>query len=201
MQINFNSTNFINASQIYCLTRCPTRSWRNGDAQCCQLSNIAVPFSDFFSLYKKRPKPYLVSENRRYCCASERFCSVCWFLKYKTWWIDLCWYFLSTSSTFEQYRYKTDNRNNFGNYNRDEIFIPLHPVVYIYIYIYTHTHTHTHTYIYIYIHTHTHTHTHTYIYIYIYIYIFIYIYRYISNLHRNFDDYGLQIMKTQNSVS
>ncbi len=38
--------------RIFCLTRGPTRSWRNGDAQSCQLGNIADPFSDFFSLQK-----------------------------------------------------------------------------------------------------------------------------------------------------
>ncbi len=43
-----------------------THSLRNGDAQCCQLSNSADPFSDLFP-FKKAPKPYLVSENRRYC--------------------------------------------------------------------------------------------------------------------------------------
>ncbi len=37
----------INTACIF-LTRGPTCSWRNGDAQCCQLSNIADPFSDFF---------------------------------------------------------------------------------------------------------------------------------------------------------
>ncbi len=58
---------------VFCLTRGPTRSWRNGDAHCCQLINIADPFSDFFPL-KKAPKPYLVSENRRYCLASKRSC-------------------------------------------------------------------------------------------------------------------------------
>ncbi len=42
--------------RIFCLTRGPTRSWSNGDAQCCQLSNIADPFSDFFP-FKKAPKP------------------------------------------------------------------------------------------------------------------------------------------------
>ncbi len=58
---------------VFCLTRGPTRSWRNRDAQFCQLGNIADPFSGFFS-FKKAPKPYLVSENRRYCDASKRFC-------------------------------------------------------------------------------------------------------------------------------
>ncbi len=38
------------------LTRGPTRSWRNGGAQCCQLSNIADPFRDLFP-FKKAPKP------------------------------------------------------------------------------------------------------------------------------------------------
>ncbi len=33
-QINFNGTNFFNAARISGLTRGPTRSWRNGDAQC-----------------------------------------------------------------------------------------------------------------------------------------------------------------------
>ncbi len=60
---NFNGTNFINAARIFCLTRGPTRSWRNGDAQCCQLSNIADAFKNFFP-FKKALKPYLVSENR-----------------------------------------------------------------------------------------------------------------------------------------
>ncbi len=56
MQIHFfNGTNFINAARTCCLTCGPTRSWRNGDAQCCQLSNIADPFSEFFSLKKKHP--------------------------------------------------------------------------------------------------------------------------------------------------
>ncbi len=57
-QINFNGTNFINARLTWA-----NRSWRNGDAQCCQLSNIADPFSNFFP-FKKVSKPYLVSENR-----------------------------------------------------------------------------------------------------------------------------------------
>ncbi len=51
-QIHFNGTNFINArltQRVFCLTRGPTRSCRNGYAQ---LSNIADPFSDFFSLQK-----------------------------------------------------------------------------------------------------------------------------------------------------
>ncbi len=47
MQINFNDTN-LRVMHIFCLTRGPTRSWRNGDAQCCQLSSIADPFSNFF---------------------------------------------------------------------------------------------------------------------------------------------------------
>ncbi len=34
----------------FCLTHGTTRSWRNADAQCCQLSNIADTFSNFFSL-------------------------------------------------------------------------------------------------------------------------------------------------------
>ncbi len=63
----------IDAARIFCLTRGPTRSWSNGDAQCCQLSNIADPFSDFFSLQKKHRN--LVSENHWYCRASARSCS------------------------------------------------------------------------------------------------------------------------------
>ncbi len=59
--------------RIFCLTHGPTRSWRNGDAQWCQLSNIADPFSDFFP-FKKAPKSYLVSENRWYCRTSARSC-------------------------------------------------------------------------------------------------------------------------------
>ncbi len=35
----------INIAHIFCLTRGPTRSWRNGDAKCCQLSDFADPFS------------------------------------------------------------------------------------------------------------------------------------------------------------
>ncbi len=54
--------------RIFCLTRYPTRSGRKVDARCCQLSNIADPFSDFFP-FKKAPKPYFVSENLRYCRA------------------------------------------------------------------------------------------------------------------------------------
>ncbi len=42
----------INAARIFCLTRGLARSWRNGDAQCCQLCNIADPFRDFFLLQK-----------------------------------------------------------------------------------------------------------------------------------------------------
>ncbi len=34
----------------------------------------------------------------------------------------MCWYFLKISSTFEQYRDNTDNRDNFGHYNRDKKF-------------------------------------------------------------------------------
>ncbi len=50
----------INAAHIFCLTHGPTPSWRNGVAQCCQLSNSADPFCEFFP-FKKAPKPYLVS--------------------------------------------------------------------------------------------------------------------------------------------
>ncbi len=75
MQIPFNGTHFINAACILCLTRGPTRSWRNGDAQCCQLSNIATPLATFLHL-KKAPKP-LVSENRRYCHTRSCFPSTC----------------------------------------------------------------------------------------------------------------------------
>ncbi len=39
--------------------------------KCFQLSNSAEPFNDFFPL--KAPKPYLVSENRLYCCAMSCF--------------------------------------------------------------------------------------------------------------------------------
>ncbi len=39
---------------IFGLTHGPTRRWRNGDAQCCQLSNIADPLATFFPS-KKRP--------------------------------------------------------------------------------------------------------------------------------------------------
>ncbi len=56
-QIYFNGTNFINAARIFCLTHGPSRSWRNGDAQCCQLSSIADPFSYFFP-FEKVPKPF-----------------------------------------------------------------------------------------------------------------------------------------------
>ncbi len=57
-QIHFNGTHFFNArltQRVFSVTgrtRGPTRSWRNGDAQCCQLSNIADTFSDLFSLQK-----------------------------------------------------------------------------------------------------------------------------------------------------
>ncbi len=34
----------------------------------------------------------------------------------------MCQCFLNISSTFEQYRDDTDNRDNFGHYNRDETF-------------------------------------------------------------------------------
>ncbi len=62
----------IKAAHIFCLTHGLTRSWRNGDAQCCQLSNIADTFSNFFPPQKAH-KPYLVSENRRYCRARSCF--------------------------------------------------------------------------------------------------------------------------------
>ncbi len=58
---------------IFYLTHGQTRSWRNGDAQCCQLSNIADTFSDFFP-FTKVPKPNSVSDKRRYCRASDRSC-------------------------------------------------------------------------------------------------------------------------------
>ncbi len=76
-QINFNGTHFINArltqTRIFCLTRGLACRWRNGDPLCCHHSNIADPFSDFFP-FKKTPKPYLVSENCRYCHTSVRSC-------------------------------------------------------------------------------------------------------------------------------
>ncbi len=57
-------TRAINAACIFCLT-C---SWRNGDAWCCQLSNIADPLMTF-TPFKKA-----VSENSRYCPVSARSC-------------------------------------------------------------------------------------------------------------------------------
>ncbi len=57
MQIYFKGTNFINArltQSVFSVDPWPNRSWRNGDAQCCQLSNIADPFGDFFPS-KKQP--------------------------------------------------------------------------------------------------------------------------------------------------
>ncbi len=39
--------------RIFCLTRGPTHSWINRDAQCCQLSNIADPVSEFSNKKKK----------------------------------------------------------------------------------------------------------------------------------------------------
>ncbi len=71
-QIHFNGTNYINAACIFCLTRGLACSWGNGDAQCCQLSNSADPFINFFP-FKRAPKP-LVSETRWYCHASVRSC-------------------------------------------------------------------------------------------------------------------------------
>ncbi len=43
-QINFNGTNFINAhltQHVFLFDPWPNRSWRNVDARCCLLSNIA----------------------------------------------------------------------------------------------------------------------------------------------------------------
>ncbi len=65
-QIPFNGTNFINvinAAPIFSLTRGPTRSWRNGDAQICQLSNIADPFSDTFPLKKSAQTLFSLRES------------------------------------------------------------------------------------------------------------------------------------------
>ncbi len=84
MQIHFNGTNFINAACIFCLTHGKARSWRNGDALCCQFSDFAGPFRDFFPPSSKKrivtnlqglPKSYLVTETHWYCCASTRSCS------------------------------------------------------------------------------------------------------------------------------
>ncbi len=72
-QICANSTNCINAACIFCLIRGLAHSWRNGEAQCCQLNNFADPFSNFFP-FKKASKPNLVSETLRYCCMSARSC-------------------------------------------------------------------------------------------------------------------------------
>ncbi len=63
------------------MTHGTTRSWRNGDAQCCQLSNIADPLVTFFPS-KKCPnrtffpqiKKKSVSEDCRYCRVSTRSC-------------------------------------------------------------------------------------------------------------------------------
>ncbi len=57
-QIHFNGTHFIRARLtvcIFCLTRILARIWRNEDAQCCQLSDFADPFSNFFFPFKKAP--------------------------------------------------------------------------------------------------------------------------------------------------
>ncbi len=65
-QIPFNGTNFINvinAAPIFSLTRGPTCSWRNGDAQICQLSNIADPFSVSFPLKKSAQTLFSLRES------------------------------------------------------------------------------------------------------------------------------------------
>ncbi len=68
--IFFCTLRYINAACIFCLTCGPTHGWRNGDAQCCQLSNIADPFSDFFfpkksaqTLFSLRESPVLPHEH------------------------------------------------------------------------------------------------------------------------------------------
>ncbi len=68
--IFFCTLRYINTACIFCLTCGPTHGWRNGDAQCCQLSNIADPFSDFFfpkksaqTLFSLRESPVLPHEH------------------------------------------------------------------------------------------------------------------------------------------
>ncbi len=75
-QIHFNGTNFFNArltQRVFPVWPWHNRSWRNGDGQCCQLSNIADPFRRSFSL-KKAPKPSLW-ESTRYWPRNARYCS------------------------------------------------------------------------------------------------------------------------------
>ncbi len=55
--------------RIFCLTRGPTRSLRNRDAQCCNLATLQTPLATFFPSKKC---PNLVSETHRYCHASAR---------------------------------------------------------------------------------------------------------------------------------
>ncbi len=56
----------INATHIFCLTRgpSPTHSWRNGDARCCQLSNIADPLVTFLPS-KKCPNLTFFSPSKK----------------------------------------------------------------------------------------------------------------------------------------
>ncbi len=47
----------------------------------------------------------------------------------------MCQHFLSISSTFEQYRDNTDNRDNLGHYNRENNFYTITSLIYIYTFI------------------------------------------------------------------
>ncbi len=78
-QIHFNGTNFINArltQRIFSVWPVAQHLVGEMEMQCCQLSNIVDPFSDFVP-FKNASKPYLVSENRRYCRARSCFPSTC----------------------------------------------------------------------------------------------------------------------------
>ncbi len=47
----------------------------------------------------------------------------------------MCQHFLNISSTFEQYRDNTDNRDNLGHYNRENNFYTITSLIYIYTFI------------------------------------------------------------------
>ncbi len=76
MQIHFNGTNFFNArltQRLFSVWPVAQPIVGEMEMQCCQLSNIADPFSDFFP-FKKAPKPSFW-ESPVLLCASARSCS------------------------------------------------------------------------------------------------------------------------------
>ncbi len=76
MQIHFNGTNFFNARLTQRLFSVwPVAQPVVGEMEMHSVANLATLQTPLATFFPSKKRPNLVSENRRYCCASARSCS------------------------------------------------------------------------------------------------------------------------------